>query len=92
MTLVGSDAAVLLSDNDTTVPAAGAGPVSTTVPVEVVPPVTLVGARESEVSTGRVTVKVADFVVPLRTAEMLTFVFAATGTDATANVAVVVPS
>jgi hypothetical protein len=92
VTLAGTVAAALLSDNVTTVPAEGAGPLSVTVPVEEVPPVTLDGLRVSEVRAGRSTVKLAVLVVPLSAAEIVTFVLADTGVVVIVNVAVVAPA
>jgi hypothetical protein len=60
VTLVGTVAtAVELLERVTTAPAAGAGPVSVTVPVEGVSPLTVVGFRITDVSTGAVTVSAA---------------------------------
>jgi hypothetical protein len=69
VTLVGTwAAAVLLLDKLTTAPAAGAGPVNLTVPVEDVPPITEVGlivmALPLPLSVGGVTVKLAVFATP----------------------------
>jgi len=57
----------LLLDRLTTAPPLGAGALSVTVPVEELPPVTLVGLRLSDESVGGagVTVSEADRVVPL---------------------------
>src|SRR5437867_9781758 len=66
VTLAGTVAApVLLLDKLTTAPPLGAGPLSVTVPVEELPPVTLVGLRLSDESVGGagVTVSEADRVV-----------------------------
>src|SRR5438034_4408710 len=53
VTLAGTVAApVLLLDKLTTAPPLGAGPLSVTVPVEELPPVTLVGLRLSDESVG----------------------------------------
>jgi len=64
VTLAGTLAAeMLLLDNDTSAPPAGAGPLSVTVPVEGLPPTTLEGFTPSEVSTGRMS-KLIAFEVP----------------------------
>jgi len=68
VTLDGTVATVaLLLDKETSAPPLGAGPLSVTVPVDEVPPVTLVGLRLSEVSVagGGVTVRAAVRVTPL---------------------------
>jgi hypothetical protein len=53
VTLAGTVAtAVLLVVSVTTAPPAGAGPLNVTVPVEEVPPVTIVGFRLTELGTG----------------------------------------
>jgi len=68
VTLDGTVATVaLLLDKETSAPPLGAGPLSVTVPVDEVPPVTLVGLRLSEVSVagGGVTVSAAVRVTPL---------------------------
>ena len=66
VTLAGTLAADELSLSETTTPPLGAVPLNVTVPVEVVPPVTLVGFNESELnnSVDGVTVSVAVFVTP----------------------------
>ena len=65
VTLAGTcAAAVLLLDNVTTAPPAGAGPFSVTVPVEVAPAGTEVGFRVTELRTAAVTVKPALWVEP----------------------------
>src|SRR5438132_14009143 len=48
VTLAGTVAAELLLDSATCAPPAGAGPSSVTVPVELLPPVTVVGFTPSE--------------------------------------------
>ena len=60
VTLAGTvAAAVLLLDSVTTAPAAGAGPFNVTVPVDGVPPITVVGLKLTEVNVAAVTVRVA---------------------------------
>lgn len=59
VTLAGTLAAVLLSVNVTTTPPAGAAPLSLTVPVELLPPMTEVGLKLSVVTAGGLTVSVA---------------------------------
>lgn len=51
---------VRLLDNVTIIPPAGAGPFKATVPVDGVPPVTVLGFKVSAEATGAVIVKVAD--------------------------------
>ena len=57
-------ALVLLLESETSAPPLGAGPLSVTVPVEELPPVTLVGLTLSEASVGGVTVSEAVRVAP----------------------------
>jgi hypothetical protein len=65
VTLAGTCAAkVLLLDKVTTAPLAGAGPLSATVPVEDVPPITVLGLKVTVLTTGAVTVNNAVLVVP----------------------------
>jgi len=52
VTLEGTRAAPLLLESATVAPPAGAAPLSVTVPVEELPPVTLVGFSPSEASVG----------------------------------------
>jgi hypothetical protein len=64
VTLAGTcAAAVLLLESVTIAPAAGAGPFSVTVPVDVPPPRTDAGFTVTEVSTAAVTVKPVLWVV-----------------------------
>jgi hypothetical protein len=65
VTLAGIVADVLLSDKVTTAPPLGAGPFSVTVPVELVPPVTVVGFRVKELSAGGLIVNPACTLAPL---------------------------
>ena len=84
---------VLLLDNDTTAPPAGAGPLSVTVPVEGLPPTTLDGFTPNELNptaTG-VTVRGAVRVTPLYTAEIVTAVEPDTALVVTENVALAAP-
>ena len=65
VTLAGTVAtAVRLLDRVTTVPPAGAAPVSVTVPVDGVPPFTVVGFRVSEAMVGACTTKLTLRVTP----------------------------
>ena len=57
-------AAVLLLDNVTTAPVAGAGPLRVTVAIDVFPPVTAFGFRLTEFSTVAETVRVVVRVTP----------------------------
>src|SRR2546425_6469048 len=94
VTLAGTVAAELLLDSETCAPPAGAGPSSVAVPVELLPPVTVVGFTPSEERrTGcGFTVRVAGRVTPLYTAEMVTGVDAATVLVVTVNVVLVAPA
>lgn len=65
VTLAGTvTAAVLLLVSLTMAPPAGAGPLRVTVPVEVIPPRTEVGFKETVLRVAAVTVKLAILVVP----------------------------
>jgi hypothetical protein len=64
VTLAGAVAAALLSERVTTIPPLGAGAFRVTVPVEELPPTTLVGLILTEASQGLM-VRVAVRVVPL---------------------------
>ena len=65
VTLAGTLAtAILPLVNVTTAPSLGAGPLRVTVPVELLPPNTLVGLNASELNAGGVTVKLAVLVAP----------------------------
>ena len=79
---------MLLLDSDTDVPPDGAGPVSVTVPVDVVPARTAFGFTSIDASCGALMDKVAVRVTLLKRAETLTLVFVATGVVPMANVAV----
>jgi len=73
----------------TTTPAVGAGPFRVTVPVDDVPPVTIVGLRLTPLGTGGVTPNPPVAVVVLEVAEIVTDALLATGLVLTVNVAVV---
>ena len=64
VTLPATVAAELLLDSVTGAPPAGAGPFSLTVPVELLPPVTVVGLTLSELGMGGITVSVAVWLAP----------------------------
>lgn len=78
VTLVGGTALGSLEVKVTTVPAANAGLLRVTVPVEDVPPVTEVGDRVKLVGAGGVTVSVAVAEAPLAVAVITAFVSATT--------------
>jgi len=66
VTLAGTVATlVLVLDKVTVVPLFGAGPVRVTVPVDVPPPRSELGLKETDEAAGAVTVNDAVFVVPL---------------------------
>ena len=94
VTLEGTLAAALLLERRTCAPPAGAGPFSVTVPVDDPsgPPITLVGFRVSEDTTGGSTVSVAVCVPPPNDAEMVTVVDVATALVLSVKVAVVAPA
>jgi hypothetical protein len=85
-------AAVLLELSETAKPPVGAGLASVTVPVEGLPPMTEVGDRPTDVSTGGVTVRVAVWLTLLKEAVIVTGVLAATGSVVAVKVAVVAPA
>ena len=66
VTEAGTVALVELEDRLTTVPPVPAAPFRVTVPVELVPPVTVVGDSEIELRTAGVIVRVAVLLVPLK--------------------------
>ena len=92
VTLAGTVTPVLLLDNETTKPAAGAGESRVIVPVEDVPPTTEVGATATEVSFGAVTVRVPGTEAPLSVAVTVPFVSEATASVVAVKVAVVAPA
>lgn len=83
----GFETAVLLDETEIVYPLAGAAPLSVTVPVVLLPPSTLAGRIENEVSVGAVTVRGAVTVVPFADADIVTVVWAATGDVVTVKVA-----
>jgi hypothetical protein len=87
---------VLLLDRETTAPPVGAGPVSLTVPVDEVPPITDAGLTVTPlplpVRVGGVTVRVAVRLTLPAEAVTTTAVWAATGVVVVVNVAVVLPA
>jgi hypothetical protein len=85
-------AAVLLEVSETAKPPVGAGLASVTVPVEGLPPMTEVGDRPTDVSTGGVTVKVAVLWTLSKVAVIVTGVLVATGSVVAVKVAVVAPA
>jgi hypothetical protein len=82
----------LLLTSDTEIPPLGATPLSFTVPVEVLPPTTVVGVTDSEYNDGVVTVRVADFMETPLLAVIVTGVEDETGTVVTLNVPLVAPA
>jgi hypothetical protein len=82
----------LLLTSDTEIPPLGATPLSFTVPVEVLPPTTVVGVTDSECNDGVVTVRVADFMETPLLAVIVTGVEDETGTVVTLNVPLVAPA
>ena len=91
---------VLLLDSDTIVPLAGAAALRFTVPVEALPPVTVVGFTATDCSTTEPvpvelageTVSVADCVTPFNNALIVTGVDADTAVVVTLNAALVEPA
>src|SRR5258707_13235488 len=93
VTLVGTVPAALFLDKATEMPPFGAALVKVTVPVEEVPPVTLVGLTETDEigrAAGRERTEVSVVAVSLK--EMVTAVDEATAVVVTVNVAVVLPA
>jgi len=86
---VATEGLLLLSDTE--IPPLGAAPVSFTVPVEPAPPTTVLGASDSELNAGAVTVSVADLIEPLL-AVIVAGLADATGIVETLNVAFVAPA
>jgi len=95
VTLAGTDAAAELSDSVTTAPPAGAGALSDTVPVDDVPPVTVVGLTVSAVRVADcdgVTPSAAKSVVSPRVATSCAVVGNVAENVAAVNVALVAPA
>jgi hypothetical protein len=96
VTLVGADAAVELSLSDTANPPLGAAALNVTVPVEDVPPATVVGLRLTAESVtadgGEFTVNVANFVVPFSAAVRVTDVVPDEGNVVMVKLALVAPA
>ena len=92
VTLPGTVAAVLLSVNVTTAPPEGAGPVKVTVPVELLPPVTLVGLTLRELTPGGFTVRLADALLLWYVAEMVATAWILTAVVVAVKVALVAPA
>jgi hypothetical protein len=61
VTDAGTEAAVLLLANATTIPAGPAEPDNVTIPVEALPPITVLGLRASEAMVAGVTDNTADW-------------------------------
>jgi hypothetical protein len=83
---------VLLLDNETDAPPAGAGPFNVTVPVEPIPPFTVAGLRESDNREGRFTEMFEERVTAPYDADMVADVEEETGKVVTAKVALVEPA
>lgn len=90
-TKAGTVADVLLDDRVTVIPPAGAFPVSVAVPVEVVPPTTVLGASVRLVRVGAWIARGAVFCDWLRDAVTVSVSSLATGLVVIAKVAVVAP-
>jgi hypothetical protein len=93
VTLAGTVVAAESSDSVTIAPPAGAALVSVTVPVDELPPVTLVGLKASaDSAAGGVTVSVVVRFTPLYVAVSVTLVVAVTAVVLTLKVALVAPA
>ncbi len=80
-----------LDVSETVIPPAPAGPLKLTVPVEGLPPITVVGAIERPASEAAVTVRFADLLEPDSVAVTVAFVLALTAAVLTVNVAIDAP-
>lgn len=76
------------ANSSTGIPPAGASPLSVTVAVDVLPPVTVDGLKDTRLTNGGVMITDAVVVTPSRVAVNVTGVFALTGRVVTVNVAV----
>jgi hypothetical protein len=93
VTLAGTVATkVWLLESVTVIPPAGAAPFRVTVPVDVLPPVTIAGFRLIDDRDGAVIVRFAFWFPPLYEAEIWTLADPETGTVPIANVALVAPA
>ena len=93
VTLLGTVATeVLLLESITFTPPVGAAPFRVTVPIDVLPPFTVVGFRLIAESDGGVIVRFAFWVAPLNEPEILTEADPETGAVVTAKVALVAPA
>lgn len=91
VTVAGTAALLLFEARLTINPPLGAGPVSVAVPVEALPPVTVVGASESELKVAGVIPKVALSEVVPRVAVRVAVVDAVTDEVVTVNVVLLAP-
>src|SRR2546426_5577191 len=91
VTLEGTVAAGLLLESATCAPPAGAGAFSVTVPVEELPPVTLVGLTVSDETIGGITGSVAGRAAPPQEPEMMTGAAVATALGLRLKLALVPP-
>ena len=91
VTVAGTVALVVLDERLTAVPPVPAGPLRVTVPVELLPPETVVGVSETLESAAGVTVRVAVCDVPARVPVIVTEVLVATPVVVIVNVVVVEP-
>jgi len=87
----GRVAADWLLDRATTSPPVGAAPLRVTVPVEDLPPATLVGLNVRDVSVGGLTVSDAVCELPFRVPVIVAWVAVATAVDLTVKFAVLFP-